>query len=263
VFFNELRTGSFDALLASAGTELTPEQLKAVGHFVNASTGYGSLGRLEAVSPVLNEVLYSPRNLAANIQYGIAQPLWNKNARGVRMMIAKQYGKQMIGLAVAYALAKLAGADISMDVRSADFGKWKFGNTRLDPLMGLSQTVVAAGRAITGQVKSADGTIRPAKGTDSLKRFMQNKLSPNYSLIADLMDRQTSVGEALTFRNEIEKAGPITYMDIANAMQEQGVPAGSAMGIAAFFGLGLQTYQTKQHPGSPRNRAPRERRPKR
>jgi len=35
---------------------------------------------------------------------------------------------------------------------------------------------------------------------------------------------------------------PLAYRDIYEAMQEQGIPKGTALGILTFFGTGLQTY---------------------
>lgn len=268
VFYNELRSGAFDAMMASAGRDLTPEQLKALGHFVNVSTGYGSLGKLGASAEYFNHVFYSPRNLAANFQYALGQPLLSRNAAGVRGIIAKQYAKTFIGLAVAYALAALAGADIEQDPRSGDFGKWRFGDTRVDPLMGLQQVTVFGARELSGATKTQKGEIVPirgenvpyrgATGYDVATRFLRSKLSPNVGLIADLASGQDVVGERVSIGNVASKAGPITYLDIVKAMQDQGVPKGSAMAIAAFFGMGLQTYEQKTTPGSLKNRGRRE-----
>ena len=254
VFFNELRTGAFDAMTV-ANSNLTPEQLKVLGNFVNISTGYGSLGELAPIAKVLSATFYSPRNLAANFQYVLEPLLLAKgNRAGVRLAIAKQYAKTLTGLVVAYGLAWLAGAEIGNDPRSPDFWKWKFGNTRIDPLMGLSQVFVLGGRVGSGKTVDATGKAKPIAGTDAIKRFLQQKLSPNAAIFAELIDRKTGMGESLSWTGQLQKAGPITWLDIYDAMKEQGVPAGSAMGLLSFFGLGLQTYQPKQHPTSRTNR---------
>ena len=270
VFFNELRTSAFKRMSMEAqqnGT-LTPEQSKALANFVNASTGYTSLGRAEMAAPVLNEVFYSARNLAASMKWMAAEPIWRGEAKGVRKQIARQYANTFVGLGVFYALAKLAGAEIEEDPRSSDFGKMKFGNTRIDPLMGLSQLTVFAAREVTGERKDAKGKVVPLRktmrplnafrsqtddkipygssdGYDVATSFLRTKLSPNVGLVVDLAAGRDMVGNETGLGVEAGKAVPITYGDIVTAMQEQGVPKGAALGMMAFFGAGLQTYEQK------------------
>jgi hypothetical protein len=47
---------------------------------------------------------------------------------------------------------------------------------------------------------------------------------------------------------------PLSGRDIYEAIKEQGVPAGTALSLLAFFGSGLQTYEQKQPKPKPLSR---------
>lgn len=274
VFYNDMRTSAFDAMTIMM-PDATPEQLHALARFANVSTGYSTLGSQgEAAAKAASVFLFSPRNLAANFRYAIFEPVMRGDAKGVRTIILKKYAKTLIGVAVAFGLAKLGGADISLDPSSPDFLKWKFGNTRLNPLAGLQQLFVMGYRSATGKTTSSDGNARNTDAYSVHAQFLRGKLAPQLALGYDLLAGKNVVGEPVNFDltgdhfpyvlpNLLDRITPMTYSDVVKAIQEQGVPRGSAIGIAALFGMPTQTYQPKQHPGSPRNRAPRERRPKR
>jgi len=175
-------------------------------------------------------------------------------------------------LGLFYTLWKLAGGDIEMDPRSADFGKIRIGNTRIDPLAGISQTIVLLSRLWTGETKTAAGKVVPIRGekvpygkgtaADVTARFLRTKLSPVPATALDIAAGENVVGEPVTPASVAEGLfAPMAIQDIYEAMKDQGVGRGAALGILAFFGMGLQTYETRGA-GRPERPRPPER-PKR
>ena len=156
-----------------------------------------------------------------------------------------------------YALGKSAGADIETDPRSTDFGKIKFGNTRIDPLAGLSQTAVILSRLTTGEVKTSFKRVVPIRGegvpygkgnvADYTFRFLRTKLSPVVGTGLDIATKKDVVGQKITAGTIPHKLlMPLALDDIYQAMKDNGVPAGSALGILSIFGMGLQVYDPRK-----------------
>ena len=104
--------------------------------------------------------------------------------------VRKQYLKAITSVAAAWygmaQLSKLAGAEVSDDWTSADFGKIRIGDFRLDPAAGFQQYLVAYARAFNGgSTSTTTGTFhRFGSGyqaqtqEDLAERFFVNKLNP-------------------------------------------------------------------------------------
>lgn len=258
-FLNKLRADSFDALVKSIedrGTPLTPEELQAIGNYVNVATGRGNLYQFTPAAETLATVFFSPRLMASRFQLIAGQPLYHGSAR-TRAAVAKEYARFLAGMGVVYALASLAGATVETDARSADFGKLRLGNTRADPLGGLSQATVLLSRLATGETKSAAGVVKPIRGAqlpygadtsaDVIARFLRSKLSPVVGAGLDIASGQNLMGEPTTPGSVVKRmAVPLSFQDIYEAMQDQGVPRGTALALLSLFGWGLQVYDSRQ-----------------
>lgn len=258
-FLNKLRADSFDAMiegLAKDGRKPTPEEAKAVANYINVATGRGNLGAKENALVGLNTVFFAPRYVASRFQLLAGQPLYRGSA-ATRKMVAKEYGRFLAGIGTVYALGIAAGGSVETDPRSADFGKIRFGNTRLDPLAGLAQVTVLVARLATGETKTASGKIVPIRGdnvpyggsnsADVIARFMRSKLSPVVGTSIDVLAGKDVVGQKVMPETMPERLLiPLAFNDIYTAMKEEGVPAGSAFGILAIFGMGLQNYDPKR-----------------
>src|SRR5436190_12300898 len=89
----------------------------------------------------------------------------------------------------------IADVDVSMDPNSADFGKMRINNTRLDPAGGFQQYLVALSRLISGRTTSSATQRDTELGVgfhadtrkDIAERFMVNKLTPVMKFGWDLM----------------------------------------------------------------------------
>lgn len=170
-----------------------------------------------------------------------------------------------------YALGMLAqGEDdepIETDPRSSDFAKIRFGDTRVDPLGGLIQATVFVSRVIAGEKKTSKGEIVPLRPefrfmnlfretprtdkvkfggdvtSDVAKKFLQSKLSPIVGSVVNVLDMRTVVGEDADPMTEAERmVVPMSFTEMKETFEAQGVPEGTALTILQLFGMGVQTY---------------------
>jgi len=263
-FLNKLRVDSFDAMAAglSRDGKLTLKEAKAIANFINVATGRGAAGKATNALAGLNAVFFAPRLAISRFQLLVGQPLWRGDMK-TRKMIALEYGRFLAGLAVVYALGALAGACddddepvLEFDPRSSDFGKIRLGNTRIDPLAGLSQTAVFMARISTGETKTASGKIKPIRGdvpygssttADVITRFLRSKLSPVVGTGLNIATGKNVVGEDVTLLSTLRDTTiPLSLRDVYETMREQGVPKGTAISLLSVFGMGVQNYQTKE-----------------
>jgi hypothetical protein len=266
-FLNRIRADVFDSMVSTLGRggKVSLDQAKVIANFVNVSTGRGSLGKAEAAAVPLATVFFAPRYVLSRFQLILGQPMWRGDTK-TRLLIASEYARTLAGIGLFYGIMSLAGSlyddddrnkpKFEWDPRSSDFGKIRFGDTRLDPLMGLSQTTVLLTKLTTGEVKNALGDIVPIRGDkvkfggtttpDVIARFLRTKLSPAIGNAIDLLSGKDVVGESVTLTSLAkESIMPLSFGDIYKAMQAQGVPKGAALSMLTFFGMGLQTYQSK------------------
>ena len=266
-YMNLLRAGWFDTLYHTAGRidSLTENEAKITANAVNVLSGRGPLTATgEKAAVLLNRGFYAPKYVASRFQTAVGYPIWSNIGEGsmrIRAAIAYEYARFLVGFATAYSMAILAGADVEWDPRSTDFGKWRWGNTRIDPMMGISQVTVFLTRMVTGQTKNAKGQIvplygddRPYGGTtmsDVFWRFLRGKVSPAIGTAFNLIFREDYVGRPVSISREARNLLiPIAWNDVYDAMIEQGVPKATAMSVLATFGTGLQTYQENNKKGT-------------
>ena len=257
-FLNKLRADSFDAMIGTLtrGGTPTKAELEAIANFVNVATGRGNMGSHATAATTLATIFFSPRLMLSRFQILAGQPLYGGSAR-TRTMIAKEYGKTLAGIAVVMALASLAGADIEDDPRSSDFGKLRFGNTRLDPLFGLAQVSVLMSRLVTGKSKGSSGKIVPIRGdkvpfgtggsAEVIGRFLRTKLSPVVGTGVDISAGRNVVGEKIGPKEVAQNTLiPLGFRDIADVMKEHGVAGGTALTLLSMFGVGMQHYEERK-----------------
>jgi len=254
-FLNRLRADSFDSLLASVSRKdgsLTPTEMQAIANYINVATGRGDLGKAAAAAETLATVFFSPRLVASRFQLLAGQPMYRGSFR-TRQAIAQEYGKFLAGIGVVLGLGIMAGATVERDPRNSDFGKLKFGNTRLDVLGGLGQVSTLVGRLATGETVNASGEVKPIRGevpygsrtgADVIAAFLRSKLSPVVGTGVDILSGKNAVGEPVTPRSvAINMTVPLSFRDIYDVMQDQGMERGTALGVLSLFGFGLQHYE--------------------
>lgn len=264
-FLNQIRADTFDALAETLARNGRPTDVeaKAIANYVNTVTGRPSPGaKVDQAGPLLGSVFFAPRYVASRFMTIAGTPMYGGTA-ATRKLVAREYGKFLAGVGVVLGLGALAGGEVESDPRSSDFGKMKFGNTRIDPLAGLSQVTTLVSRVVSGSTKTASGVVRPLRGpnvkfgqdttTSVLGRFLRTKLAPVPGTIMDRMDGQNVVGEPVSPAESAARlVTPIGFGDIRAAMEEHGIPRGTAMALLAVFGMGLQTYEPKAKTPAPK-----------
>lgn len=242
----------------------TPAQGQVIARLMNESTGRGGLGSAEQAAVALNRVFFSPRYLVSRLQMASGHALWAGKFEGsgaARKVVAKEYARMLIGAGIYYSALHLffnrdEQAEIEKDFRSSDAGKVKKGNTRIDPMAGLAQVFTLAERTRTGEVKSKSGEIIPITGDDIryggddwydyAARFARSKLNPAVGKPIDIRVGKDLAGNTSSFTSEILESGPMTYYDIYEALREQNLSDGAAMGLLGMLGEGINTYEQKQ-----------------
>ncbi len=257
-FLNKLRMDVFSGIVygISADGNIDLEAAKGIANYTNVASGRGSFGDLGIIQPLF----WAPRLVVSRFQFLAGQPLYNAASRKA---VAKEYARSLLGLSMVYMMAGLApeesDIELNFDPFSTQFGKIRVGNTWVDPMAGLSQATVFSARMIVGQKTTRSGATIPLRGRgkvfnqeaqDVLVRFLRSKLSPTSSLIADrYVFDEMFMGQPVTLENMAkENALPLAVKDILDAMEEEGVPKGLALGMLAVWGIGIQTH-TPRPPG--------------
>ncbi len=260
-FLNKLRADTFDNLLRKAvEAGHNPKEIApSIANYVNVSTGRGSLGRFAKAGEELNTVFFSPRLMSSRLT--ILNPKYYYDAP---VFVRKEALKTLISMGVFTAtvnsLGALASGKVTFDPRNSDFGKVKFGNTRLDPGGGLGQYIVAASRFVSGKsISPTSGNERElgkGYGTPSRlsliagvggqeKSFMENKMSPMASLIDVLLSNKDFSGQPPDVKKEItNRFVPIITQDLTELLQND--KDLWPLLIPAAHGMGLQTFTPRR-----------------
>ncbi len=272
IFLRKTRMDIFSHLLRIAehdGTNVDhPEFLKQLGRYVNSMTGRGDIGHAGDAAKWINGAFFSPRLWKSRFDF--LNPVWYKRL-GVDMegpggaFVRKQAIRAALqtvgGVSSVLTLSALAGAKVAQDPRSADFGKIRLGNTRLDIAGGFQQNLrllaqIGSGTTIsstTGAKSSLySGAYGKANALDVISKFVQGKSSPPMGVMLDLLRGQTFQGDPLTVKGEAyDKLMPLVLQDMRDIYKEH---HGGMNGIeyammgfpVAAVGVGAQTYGPKK-----------------
>jgi hypothetical protein len=179
----------------------------------------------------------------------------------VRKEFLKEYAGALVGMGALYMLVEAFDiGEVDWTSNSSDFGKIKVGNTRIDPLAGMSQLSVLAATAYTGIRSTITGkklVVRRAQGEESafgtpsmadyIGRFLRSKLRPEVGAIIDALSGENMVGEQLTVAEKaMNFAVPLAYQDFFKIMDEQGIPAGLSLQILSALGVGIQHFEVRK-----------------
>lgn len=194
---------------ARAGRDVTdPDLLKSIGTYVNSLTGRGDLGRAEGFAKAFNNLFFSPRFFKSNVDFLTAH-MFDKNMDSLlKRRAAINLMRMIAGVGTGLAAAKAINPDlVNFDPTSADFGKIKVGDTRVDVTAGMSSLInllarsadVIARGATQGEVKlggkksyDRNNPLGALFGT-----FLSNKLAPLPGTIRDLSKGETFSGKPL------------------------------------------------------------------
>jgi len=270
-FLNSMRFRVFKYMVSNlgAGGEVTIDEAKVIASYVNAATGRAELGKFNQAAANLNTVFFAPRYVASRFQY-LAMPFYllpsTKVSGRVKKMIAMEYARHVMGLTaflgLSVALASLLTDDeeekptVEFDPRSSDFMKLKIGDTRIDPMAGLSQTVTLIGQMATGQKKGLRGDIKDLYGEnrkfgdpdlwDVGTGFLRKKLAPIPGAIVDLRVGENVIGEKETVLSATtDLFVPLSFQEAGETMKARGLVGGAVVTALSLLGMGGGTYGPK------------------
>ena len=220
--------------------------LKGLVNFTMQCMGRGNVPQaIDRAGGLLSSIFFAPRLVMSRLQLPLN--LFSKSPF-VRKEAVKTLSSFLGGGATLLGMAKLGGADVTIDPRSADFGKIKIGDTRLDIWTGYAQYTRLLAQLVTGQSKSEEGNYSSKNRLSTLARFAQSKTSPAAGLILDLLSGQTYMGEETIpketgalleqIRNRI---APLFIQDMIDAVSQDGVKGG-LLALPGIFGVGVSTY---------------------
>jgi hypothetical protein len=247
-YLNDLRSRVYEKGAQSLNMmNASPGEYKALAEFINWATGRGSIPKnLADYAPVMNATLFSPRLLMSRVE--LPAKLLSSSAytrkeawRAFGAMLA--FGGSAVGLG-----AIMSGKAPELDPRSADFGKVRIGDTRLDFWGGYTQYLRFAAQMLSGQTKTVSGSMRNINTFDTLQRFAQSKESPVVGFLHDMLSGTTYMGEAMTTDAEdvrkqlYGRLTPLVFQDLIDAINQEGFGTGIAMGATSALGFGVVTY---------------------
>jgi len=167
----------------------------AIADFINAATGRASLGKLEKAAGALSTVLWSPR-LTLSRFTAPAQLL--KGSAYTRLVASAEFAKWLGGVATVMYLAEKAGAKVTWDHRSSDFGKIVIGKTRVSFLGGFEQSARLVLQQLSGETKDKDGKVKKSDRDQLLLRYGRIKAHPVAGAIYSSLKGQKVTGEPTT-----------------------------------------------------------------
>jgi len=180
----------------------------------------------------------------------ILNPLWYiKLEPFVRREALKSLGAFMGAGLTTLGLAKAAGAEVGVNPFSADFGKIKIGDTRIDPWGGFSQYIrtlfqVVAGKttsSTTGKTLTAGKQFNAPSRLEILGRSLEYKEAPLFSLASTLLRGKTLFGDKLNIPQEVaQRFIPMVMQDAWDLYKIN--PDWLPVAGLGIFGVGLQTY---------------------
>jgi hypothetical protein len=257
-YLDSLRLSTFTkykALIDKRNISLEAKQkaYQESARWLNIASGRGSFGEtIDKGMDALNAVLFAPRFMASRIN--VLDPRTyarNLGTEGGRVVLRQQMSEllQAAGvLASTAALAKAAGAEVSLVPSSPDFLKIKFGNRRLDLLAGEQQVMRLIYRTGAAVVRSArNEKSKPGQGAlDVSGRFLRSKLGPVPSYFVDFLTRKTYTGQNFdAAKGAAQRVAPLVWQDFLDAYQQEGF-SGVAKTTPAMFGAGVQLYDEKE-----------------
>jgi hypothetical protein len=246
---NRIRADLFDMMVDNLGgpSNLSPKDLKEVGHFVNVATGRGGSAMLEQHMGTASHLFFSPRFMLSRIQYLTGQPMWQTSPK-VRKAIAKEYVRSLAGSMLWYSILSATyggeeGFGISLDSSSADFLKVRIGSTTIDPAAGAAQWMRFAS-AINPWSKRD-----PRDRQQAVDRFVKGKLAPSVGLAYNIATGANTVGDPMNFTtgegalNIAEAvAVPLQAQEVVPIFKQHDLPVATMLLLHNALGEGVQNY---------------------
>ncbi len=251
---NKTRMDIFSRYAALWEGKAGEAELRGMAELIGITTGRGTPPkRLKPFMALLNNVWFSPALQLSRVQF-LALPftLW-KYPPLVRKYAISNIISFYATMASILAMLKFGLPElvsVETDSRSADFGKVRIGDTRLDPWGGHQQYAKLFARLISGEMITASGEIMEIDREEELLRFWRSKENPFVGLIHDIFKGETFLGEELTLESEdlqeqaFNRTAPFFIRDVLEALKTDGL-LGGLTSSAGFVGVGVISYPSR------------------
>lgn len=222
-------------------------QVGDINEVVNSMTGRGRLGVGEKSARFVNSVFFSIKFLKSNIDTLTLHQ--GKLSNFATKQAANNILYAVSSMGIILSLVKLLDPDrTDLDPRGSLFGKIKLSdNTAIDITGGMASLIVLASRILTQESKNSKTGITSklgegfgsADGFDVLTRFMENKFSPMYSTLRDIVRQKDFKGNDLTVAGTVGNL--VTPIPISNLVQSKDEKAVVRLAQLLLDGVGFSS----------------------
>jgi hypothetical protein len=240
------------------------QALKDLASYINSATGRGTGGkRFEQVAGPAAAMLFSPRLLKSRFNflnpfyYVKLDPFARKQALTAA---ATTLGQGVVLCALA---SQIPGVTVGLNPTSANFGRIRIGDTRIDIWGGFQPIVRVYAQLLTGVYTAStsgkefslkEGGFGQSTRLDIAENFARSKLAPNVSLVLDWLDGQNMVGEKFQWRDQWTRVSPMIISDLIDTYRgaaekhsrEEAAAATAGAWLLGAVGFGVQTYGNKK-----------------
>lgn len=265
------RASMADELIKQYDGDLGAMKADGLGDYVNQITGRGKVhvkwnGDTQSL---VNILFFAPKFLAARIrtitdlQYIVTGKTKIEQARAKTALRNMMFYVLLPMLLKAISRAMdpddTHGDDAwerfmsAFDPRTSEFGKWRFGDTRIDMSFGLGALYTVAARGLTRTTISSKGVKKDTTWGDVLSSFLEGKMSPALHTIENIRSAtfgsgKDFMGRPITLESAIlDAASPITLQQLIELYQNKDnlqSPAAAGAGMFLdFFGISTNTYE--------------------
>lgn len=248
---NKLRADTFYKFAEQwHGQNVLMKEYKDLAKFINHATGRGDIPKyMRGFANIANATFFSPRLLISRFQtiYDLINP--NMSQRVRKLAAADLVEFVGAGLLALWLLSLIPGIEINKDPRNSDFGKIRYGDTRIDFWAGYSQIARLTAQMILNEQKSlSSGRMFKPGRAEIFTRFLESKLNPAVGAALDIYRGQTFFGEEIKpeapfVAEQIwQRITPLFIQDVVDAVRFQGLGTAGIVAPLAFFGIGAMTY---------------------
>ena len=227
-------------------------EIGSINTLVNSQTGRGAWGRAEGLAPITNKVFFSAKFFKSNLDTLTLHAFTRDFTTFARKRAAINLLKSTTAITTLLMIANSLCDDcVDFDPRSANFGKIRIGNMRFDVTGGMSSLVILGARVATQETKSSvtglmtkfNESYGSPDGMDVIWNFTENKFSPIFSVIKELVNQETFEGEDPTIVNQLANLTvPIIIEQGMDAARKENLANTLLVVIADGLGISANVY---------------------
>lgn len=269
------RASMADTMIKEYDNDLGAMKADGLGDYINQITGRGKVhikwnGDSQSL---INVLFFAPKFLAARIRTITDLQYSKQYLTGTGTKTEQMRGKTALRNALFYVLMPMLIKAIAramdpedehgdeawkrfisaFDPRTTEFGKWRWGDTRIDMSFGLGSLYTVVARGVTRKSISSKGTMKDTTWGDVLSAFLEGKMSPALHTVENLRsitfgDSKDFMGRPVTIESMLlDAVSPISAQQLIELYQSKDnleSPTAAVVGMALdFFGISANTYE--------------------